>query len=265
MHESTEKVNTLEQYSRRNNIRIFGLKESQSERHSDNNNNKNISDFLQRRLGLRNINENQIDKAHRVGRYSPNHDRAFVVRFVKHDTARLVLQKRRALKGTGITITEDLTKTNAIRLHKLKNLGNASQAWSQNGDLFVKDKHGIVHKYNNNVPLQELNERMLNANHRPTTQSAKGVGRGTHTIESSRINDTERTPPVSNETKLVTTISMPSSDDLISALNSTPKNSALTSRSMQALSNTPDITPVQKRIMNLADNETKSVTEENTS
>jgi len=138
--ETQEKLNASEQYSRRNNLRIFELKEELFEENK--NTREAVIDLFKTKLGLHTFDDMNIDKAHRVGKFSNsnNTQRAVIVRLCNQSTAEHVLSQRRKLKSSGITITEDLTKRNVTLLKQVKSLDNVTQAWSKNGKYSQKEK-----------------------------------------------------------------------------------------------------------------------------
>ena len=77
----TEKVNELEQYSRRNNIRISGLLQD-NPTESAQESTEGVLSLLNTRLGL-SLNYQDIDIAHRLGRYKHGKRRPVIVKFVQ--------------------------------------------------------------------------------------------------------------------------------------------------------------------------------------
>ena len=101
-----EKANDNEQYSRRSNIRIFGLKEDPDENCHD-----TVIEFFSRDLGVT-MSPNEIDRVHRVGRRRDLEARPMIVKFRSHNAKVTVMRKKRTLRGKRIYINEDLTKPN---------------------------------------------------------------------------------------------------------------------------------------------------------
>lgn len=128
-----QNMNDLEQYTRRANIRIFGMTEKKNENNMELV--RCVINLLTQKLGLKDLNTSKIDKVHRIGKPNNNYDRAIIVKFLTHSTAERVLQARRLLKGSHIVIKEDLTQTNATRLKKVNELECVETAWSHRGQL----------------------------------------------------------------------------------------------------------------------------------
>ena len=127
------KANDNEQYSRRHNIRVSGFDEGIDEDCID-----KIVKFCNEKLDVEIVNE-QIDRAHRVGKSNGNKARAIIVRFKARADKISVSRKRRTLVGTGFHVNKDLTKYNQKLLSKAKKESvNVSSNWSSDGKIFVK-------------------------------------------------------------------------------------------------------------------------------
>ena len=135
----------LEQYSRRNCLQFFGVREEASECTDD-----LICDIANNRLGL-NISKQDIDRSHRIGNPSNhvpgqnNHSgekrpRPIVAKFVSYRTRHEVISRRRLLKGSKIVIQEQLTKANLHLLNSATKKKNVQTAWSSDGRVIAKVK-----------------------------------------------------------------------------------------------------------------------------
>ena len=82
------------------------------------------------------LEDSDIDRSHRVGRMSGK-TRAILVKFSSYRARNIVIKQRKKLKGSKISIHEDLTKSNQDLLVKTsKKLGVVS-TWSQDGRVFA--------------------------------------------------------------------------------------------------------------------------------
>ena len=88
----SQEVDDLEQYTRRNNVRIYGVAE-QPEENSDN----LAFDFFKSELNV-DIASNNISRSHRVSKKSGVEPRPIIVRFTKHNSKVAVMSRRRVLK-----------------------------------------------------------------------------------------------------------------------------------------------------------------------
>ncbi|KAL8557873.1 hypothetical protein ACOMHN_063937 [Nucella lapillus] len=135
--EGKEMRNNLEQYTRKDNIKIINLQGDKPRETSDETE-KRVVDFLHSQLGLTTITSDHISIAHRVGPYRQSQNRPIIVKFISRKTKVSVMKNKRNLKGQKIYINEDLTKLNAQRLAELKKRIGVLSAWSFEGSLYCK-------------------------------------------------------------------------------------------------------------------------------
>ena len=83
----------MEQYTRRINVRIYGVAEPQPEENTDN----LAVDFFKSELNV-DVASNDISRSHCVGKKSGAKPRPIIVRFTKHNTKVAVMSRRRVLK-----------------------------------------------------------------------------------------------------------------------------------------------------------------------
>ena len=146
-----QKVNNLEQYSRRNSIRIFGIEETENESC-----NSVVKAFLKDQLGVI-AQEEHFDRIHRVGKKTKDtrvltrssvsnkpRPRPLIVKFTSYRYKREVLKVKRALKGSGKFIAEDLTKENYELLKKASEENKVKAAWTADGRIVVQMKSGEI-------------------------------------------------------------------------------------------------------------------------
>ena len=99
------------------------------------------------RLGL-SLNYQDIDIAHRLGRFKHGKRRPVIVKFVHRHVKHNVLRNAHKLKNTSLSINEDLTYINqsvlaSLRL-KPKGKDTIEKSWSVEGKLFAKYKNNVV-------------------------------------------------------------------------------------------------------------------------
>ncbi|KAK4881344.1 hypothetical protein RN001_004663 [Aquatica leii] len=106
----SNRLDAVEQYSRVNNLRVFGVQEDKKEDLS-----ASLTKLFKNKLGAR-MEEKDIDICH----FLPSDEgktKQVIVRFVRREVRNEVFRKKKLLRGTGISIYEDLSKT---RAHLLK-------------------------------------------------------------------------------------------------------------------------------------------------
>lgn len=125
-------LDDLQQYQRRNNIRIFGLEERAGE-DTDQLVLKVASD-----IGA-DITLADLDRTHRVGPKVPGNTRPrpIICKFVSYAKRREVFSKKRQLRGSGVTIREDLTTARLELLKSAANKYGPKNTWSTDGSVFV--------------------------------------------------------------------------------------------------------------------------------
>ena len=116
--EIRRKLVDLEGRSRRNNLRILGVKEDPQKSWEECEN--KIYDLLEEKLEMNTSNKN-MERAHRAGEKSNNKERAMVVQFSFYNYKINILRNCKKLKETNISIFEDIfQETKEIRKEKLK-------------------------------------------------------------------------------------------------------------------------------------------------
>ena len=132
-----ERCDDLEQYSRRNTVRIRGVAEALNE-----NTDIVVKELAARKLSV-DIPDSDVVRSHRVGRRAEDRStpRDIIVRFTTHNTKTSVMRSARKLKRTHVFINEDLTKTRATiawEARTLKRERKISDTWTRDGVIFVK-------------------------------------------------------------------------------------------------------------------------------
>lgn len=136
------RVNDLEQYTRRNNVRVLGVPESAEE--SVEVCERKVLKIIKEKLELPIMESGDIEAIHRIGRQGkqkqgqPTRPRPIIVRFLSRKSTETVLSNRRKLKNTGIVIVEDLTHDNFVLLNKCWDHAGVADAWTRRGNIFVK-------------------------------------------------------------------------------------------------------------------------------
>lgn len=146
------KTDDLEQYSRRNSVRVDGIPENQNEDPME-----VALELINSHMKIENISIGDIDRVHRVGRremnnHSSSKPRAVLIKFATYRARNLVYKTRAALKqnkfkNSSIFLNEDLTQCKATLLYKarqLKKKNIIADCWSYDGRILIKNSHGII-------------------------------------------------------------------------------------------------------------------------
>ena len=132
--------NELEQYSRRNNIRIWGIPEAEGGEDAQATIDRVVM-VLNEKLGakLRSYLYD-IDIAHRIGKKKKNKKsgRCIIVKFLSRMSGIKCLKDRKTrLKGTNIFIQEDLTNLNYSVYMAARSNDEVQKCWTIDGAVYV--------------------------------------------------------------------------------------------------------------------------------
>lgn len=145
----------IEQYSRRENIKIFGLVENDGEDLK-----QKVVKLIQDQMKVQTFQESDIQVVHRLNTKSEasmvNGARPVIVKLRSRDMKTTVMKARRNLKGSSIFVNDHLCKEvnalfNRVRRHRL-----VESAWSWDGVIFIKDKEGSTHRINFGQTVEDL-------------------------------------------------------------------------------------------------------------
>ncbi|KAI5733965.1 hypothetical protein M8J77_000864 [Diaphorina citri] len=131
------KVNDLEQYGRRWNLRFFGLEKTNvgiSEKNVEETMMKAVNDKLKV-----NITEKDVEACH----FTSKSKKCVIVRFNSRKTRDVIYQNKKMLKGTPISIVEDLTQYNMKLLKSIKEKHGKENVWTTNGKIKYKKNNKI--------------------------------------------------------------------------------------------------------------------------
>lgn len=124
-------LDDLQQYSRRNCLRIFGIPEQKDENPVD-----VVLNFFSEKF-KNGIDASYIDRAHRVGKIS-NHSRPLIVKFVSYAKRKEIFDNKRMLKGSGCRISEDLTKRRLLIFKTAIEKFRRENVWTSDGIIMIR-------------------------------------------------------------------------------------------------------------------------------
>ena len=139
----SNKLVELEDRSRRNNLRIDGIKESPNETWETCEN--KIQDIIKEKLDIETNVE--IDRCHRIGKKREGRPRTLVCRFTKYKDKQCILNNAKKLKGTGIYMYEDFSQ-DTMELRKC--LWEQVLEYRRQGKFAYLNYRSIVVKENKN-------------------------------------------------------------------------------------------------------------------
>lgn len=135
------RMTQMEQYSRRNNLRVFGVQEEDGENVED-----KLSQIFTTKLQVQ-LPGFAIDRAHRIGKVrngAPGSaPRAIIVKFVSYKYKDIVFRAKKLLKNTKILITEDLAHGRMEVFSAAKLRFGQENVWTRDGAIIIKTGQGI--------------------------------------------------------------------------------------------------------------------------
>lgn len=143
-----------EQYSRRESVRLSGIKDEKEENLED----KVLSLFNDKMKTSPPLSPADIARVHRVGTPDPGKPRQIIVKLASYRVRARVFSNKKNLAGTNISLNEDLTKQRAtilFRARQAKRQNKIKEAWTHDGRIIVRDINGKLHY---NVDLAQLEE-----------------------------------------------------------------------------------------------------------
>ena len=148
----------LEQYSRRNSLRIYGLNERKEEDLLD-----KLPDFLNKELNIEPpLLPQEICRAHRIGRPADDgSSRPCILKLSTYQARQKIYKKRSNLKHSAsqVYINEDLTQRRSELLWKacqLKKQRKIQDTWSYDGNVLIKTLDSRIKKVSELSQLDAL-------------------------------------------------------------------------------------------------------------
>lgn len=129
------KTDDLEQYQRRQSLRIFGVEETEGE------NTDCIARDIAVKIGVE-LSDTDIDRSHRVGRKSENKHRPIIVKFVSYRKRSEMYRNKKKLKNSGIVLREDLTQLRYKLLQDCITRFGLRNVWTVDGAIMVSTENG---------------------------------------------------------------------------------------------------------------------------
>lgn len=133
-----QRMQGMEQYSRRNSVRIIGLEEGKDAEGDDLM--EKVKTMFQSKMNLT-FEDVAISSCFRAGRKTAEaktKPRHVVVNFHKQDSKMLLIKNRRRLKDSGIMIVEDLISDRHELLKKCQEIFGTKSTWTLNGTVHVR-------------------------------------------------------------------------------------------------------------------------------
>lgn len=135
---TNDNLEKLEQYSRLNSVRIFGLAEKKDE-----NITAEVTTLIKTKLNI-DLKYEDICCCHRL-KSKENGTPPVIVKFTRRSKRNEVFREKKKLKGTKIVIREDLTRARATAVRDLVKLYTNKNIFTNNANIFIK-LNNEIHK-----------------------------------------------------------------------------------------------------------------------
>lgn len=126
------KLNLSEQRYRNQSVRIYGLSGNTASIDLESIVSKTLSD----RMGI-DLTSANIDQCYRLGKFSDDR-RAVLLKLSNEKLKKLIMSKKKLLKGTGVVVAEDLTSQTYKLFKDASNKLGKSKVWTADGNIFAK-------------------------------------------------------------------------------------------------------------------------------
>lgn len=131
LEELEKRIDSNEQYSRLNNLRIYGVKDLKNENTED-----EVISIITNKLGIE-LPRTSIERCHRIGSFAAQKSRPILVRFAAFRVRCEVYKNKKMLKKSGVVIREDLTKSRLETLKKAVDKLGPKNVWTLNGNIHI--------------------------------------------------------------------------------------------------------------------------------
>ena len=149
-NEAFRTANQNEQYSRKNNIKIFDLPEEQGEDLF-----KVVSGVLREKGGVT-IQEKDIVAVHRIEHANKQITKPVLIKFRSTQAKIDVFKARKQLKqNKSVRISDDVTRANVMLMNRLKSHPRIENAWYFNGRVYGQSTGGKKYKF---YPFEDISD-----------------------------------------------------------------------------------------------------------
>lgn len=131
------KLETMEQELKRNNLRIFNVKEKTNE-----NTMQEVINLINSKLQL-DIRKTDIETCYRVGKMEKDKTRGIFLKVTSFYIKQNIYLNKKLLKGTGVVISEDLTAKRKFLLDETIKKYSLKDVWTNQGKIYVKINNRI--------------------------------------------------------------------------------------------------------------------------
>ncbi|XP_045541834.1 uncharacterized protein LOC123723296 [Papilio machaon] len=148
----SSQADNLESQSRRKILLLHGVPETTSEDTVS-----VVVHTIATKMKLENFSAADIKQCHRMGQLTSDRPRTILFKIANHERRTSIWKMKSALKGTGITLSEFLTKHRHDTFMAARQKFGISKCWTNNGSVFVIID-GMRHRINTMSEFEKLNK-----------------------------------------------------------------------------------------------------------
>ncbi|CAG4938537.1 unnamed protein product [Colias eurytheme] len=140
-----------EMRSRRKILLLHGVPEN-----NDENVTSQTLNILSTKMKLPNLSINGVSRCHRLGNPKDNKPRPILIKLRDLSDKELIWSSKTNLKGTGITLSEFLTKNRHDVFMAAREQFGVTKCWTRNGHIFVIGPGGVRHRVESIADIKAL-------------------------------------------------------------------------------------------------------------
>lgn len=167
INECARVLDAIETRHRRKALVFLGLPEAIKEDCAE-----TMLSILNQRMGLKDVTASNIRTCHRIGAPSKDRRRPVLVWFSTVEVRAAVWRAKTALKGSGFTVREFLTRTRQTAFSKARQHFGMSACWTQDGTIVIKPSDNSRQKITSPVELEPLMAKYPKATSSPKASSS---------------------------------------------------------------------------------------------
>ena len=137
-------LDRLQQYSRRHNVRVYGIAEATDE--IENKNTNSVIVKVAKDMGV-DISEHDLSVNHRLGRKAGTKPRPIIPKFVHRDTKTAIMRCKKNTRGLSgyrsVFVNDDLTTLRSKLVYELKRDTTIKRVWTIDGRIVcIQEENG---------------------------------------------------------------------------------------------------------------------------
>lgn len=164
----TAECDSIEMRSRRKMLLLHGVPEQQNEKASE-----VVVDIARKHLSLVEVDTNSFSQAHRMGRGSNDKPRPILVKFRSREVRDKAWFAKVGLKGSGITLSEFLTRRRHQVFMAARDRVGVSRCWTSEGRIVVLGDDGKRYRINSVADLESTTA--IAGSSKPSSGQAAGI------------------------------------------------------------------------------------------